>query len=131
MLFQILTVAGALHFADKARTPRSSLVRCHAARRGGSSAQVFVRNVAFDADVQSLRAAMEEKFGPVSDVWLPSDEVTNKNRGYGKVSFDDSASMRMALRAGTLQLAGRRIADCREQSSHPIGCERPKRRRRR
>ena len=108
-LFQCLTVAGFLHKANNARAPRSSLIRCRATKRGGSSAQVFVRNVAFEADVQSLRVAMEEKFGPVNDVWLPSDEVANRNRGYGKVTFDDLASMRMALEAGTLWLSGRQL----------------------
>ena len=108
-LFQCLTVAGALHYTDKAWTPRSRLVQCHAAKIEGNIAQVFVHSVAFEADVQSLRVAMEEKFGAVSEVWLPSDEVAKKNRGYGKVTFDDSASMRMALEAGTLQLAGRNL----------------------
>jgi hypothetical protein len=110
-----LTVSGALHYADKLRAPRSSLVRCHAAKREESSAQVFVRNVAFEADVQSLRAAMEETFGPVSDVWLPSDEVANKNRGYGIVTFDDSVSMRMA--EGRVSRVHRQeLADRQEQS---------------
>ena len=119
-LFRCLTVAGALHSVDKSRTPRSSLVRCHAASRRASSAQVFVRNVAFDADVQSLRAAMEKKFGPVSDVWLPRHEDTNKNRGYGKVTFDDSVSMGMALEAGTLRLIGRdlQIVESKVRTAH-------------
>ena len=71
---------------------------------------MFVRKVAREADAQSLRTAMEEAFGRVTDVWLPaSDDAADQHRGYGAVSFHDSASMRTALEAGTLPVMGRNL----------------------
>ena len=53
---------------------------------------------------------MEDAFGPVADVWLPASETeANKIRGYGKVTFGDSASTRKALEAGTLRVMGRNL----------------------
>ena len=51
---------------------------------------------------------MEDTFGHVNEVWLPSDGG-KKNRGYGKVTFDDPGSKRTALHVGTLWLMGRNM----------------------
>ena len=120
ILLRCLVVAGAFCAADGFRVLASrsrSLVQCHAgAKQGGgggrSAAQqtVFVRNVAFDADAQSLRTAMEDAFGPVANVWLPMNEnAANQNKGYGKVTFGDSASTGTALEAGGVEVNGRKI----------------------
>ena len=82
-----------------------------------------MRKVAPAADAEMLRTAMEEEFGRVTSVWLPPrDKAANQNQGYGTVTFDDSASMQMALEAGTLVVMGKsmQISESTRASASPI-----------
>jgi len=120
----LLVVAGCLVCADGFRVlSRSRLVSSN--RRGvvvvSAVPQVFVRKVAPGADAESLRTAMEEEFGRVAGVWLPRRDNDADHQGYGTVTFDDSASMRMALEAGTLRVMGKhlQISESNRNSADP------------
>ena len=97
-MFRYLGIAGALlssahgYRAYGHRMPRTLLFASH--RGGESKPQVFVRNVAH-TDAQSLRTAMEETFGHVTEVWLPTSSDGTRMT-YGAVTFRDSASMTTA-----------------------------------
>ena len=122
----VVVVSGALLLCADGFRVRSRLVRFHSSNRRGvvrcAVPQVFVRKAADGADAALLRTAMEESFGRVSDVWLPrSDDDASRHRGYGTVTFDDSASMRTALEAGTIQLMGKSllIIESKRASANP------------
>ena len=121
----LLAVAGGLVCADGFRvSSQSRLVSSN--RRGvvrSAVPQVFVRKVAPAADAEMLRTAMEEEFGRVTSVWLPPrDNAANHNQGYGTVTFDDSASMQMAVEVGTLVVMGKslQISESTRANASPI-----------
>ena len=95
-MFRYLGIAGAFFLSSaygyrayEYRVPRTLLFT--SLRDGESKPQVFVRNVTH-IDAQSLRKAMEETFGHVTEVWLPNDDK-GERMTYGAVTFRDSASM--------------------------------------
>ena len=69
--------------------------------------KVFVRNIAWKADVQLLREEME-RFGEVRDAHMPLTDGVH--RGFGFVTFDSAAAALAAIEEGTVNLLGRGAA---------------------
>ena len=70
---------------------------------------VFVRNIATDADEQSIGAVLSE-FGEVTSVWLAPRANAARHRGFGKVTFAEASAAALALRAPQpLILRGREL----------------------
>ena len=69
--------------------------------------KVFVRNIAWKADVQLLREEMEQ-FGEVRDAHMPLTDGVH--RGFGFVTFDSAAAALAAIEEGTVNLLGRGAA---------------------
>ena len=102
--------------------------------RGGGAAheqeeedrRVIVRNLAFSAGENHIRRAMEERFGGVVDVHLPSvpgskDEngrkrggrgtVVPRHRGFAFVTFENSVGAQKAVdEGGAVEIKGRPVA---------------------
>ncbi len=73
------------------------------------SNRVFVGGLAWATDDESLRQAFEE-FGEVTDAKVIQDRDTGRSRGFGFVSFADSAAMNAALqKMDGAELDGRTI----------------------
>ena len=50
-------------------------------------AKLYVGNLSFDAQADNVRPVFE-KYGVVTDVFLPMDRDTGKSRGFGFVTYD-------------------------------------------
>ena len=90
------------------------------------TARVIVRNLAFSAGENHIRRAMEERFGGVVDVHLPSvpgskDEngrkrggrgtVVPRHRGFAFVTFENSVGAQKAVdEGGAVEIKGRPVA---------------------
>ena len=71
--------------------------------------RLFVGNLSFDLDADQLRKFFE-KWGPVSDCFLPQDRTTGKPRGFGFVTFRDAADAKLAVsQADGTELDGRQL----------------------
>ena len=71
--------------------------------------RLFVGNLSFDLDTDQLRKFFE-KWGPVSDCFLPQDRTTQKPRGFGFVTFRDAADAKLAVaQADGTELDGRQL----------------------
>ena len=71
--------------------------------------RLFVGNLSFDLDTDQLRKFFE-KWGPISDCFLPQDRTTQKPRGFGFVTFRDAADAKLAVaQADGMELDGRQL----------------------
>jgi len=71
--------------------------------------RLFVGNLSFDLDTDQLRKFFE-KWGPISDCFLPQDRTTQKPRGFGFVTFRDAADAKLAVQqADGTELDGRQL----------------------
>ena len=85
-----------------------------------SGKRVFVRNIAWKADVGAVRAHFE-RFGRVHQAWLaPNPQDAATHRGYGFVTFVSPASADAALAAApdALRLHGRALS-CYPATENP------------
>jgi nucleolin len=69
---------------------------------------VFVGNLSFDADEDSLRSMFED-CGGITSVRLATDRETGEPKGFGHVSFDDTAAVDKAIAKAGEYLKGRPI----------------------
>ena len=67
------------------------------------SATMFVKNIPFSADQDSLGALFEN----VKSVRLPTDRDTGRMKGFGYIEFDSTASLDAAIAAGPYNMDGR------------------------
>lgn len=67
------------------------------------SATMFVKNIPFSADQDSLGALFEN----VKSVRLPTDRDTGRMKGFGYIEFDSAASLDSAISAGPYHMDGR------------------------
>ncbi|HEX2735224.1 MAG TPA: RNA-binding protein [Polyangiaceae bacterium] len=83
--------------------------------------KLFVGGLSWNTDDQGLRAAFEP-FGAVEDARVMTDRDTGRSRGFGFVTFTDSASAQNAMKQmdGT-ELDGRRVAVNEAQERAPRG----------
>ena len=66
-------------------------------------------NLSYEIDTDQLRKFFE-KWGPVSDCFLPQDRTTQKPRGFGFVTFRDAADAKLAVaQADGTELDGRQL----------------------
>jgi smad nuclear-interacting protein 1 len=71
--------------------------------------RLFVGNLSYEIDTDQLRKFFE-KWGPVSDCFLPQDRTTQKPRGFGFVTFRDAADAKLAVaQADGTELDGRQL----------------------
>ncbi len=71
--------------------------------------RLFVGNLSYEIDTNQLRKFFE-KWGPVSDCFLPQDRATQKPRGFGFVTFRDAADAKLAVaQADGTELDGRQL----------------------
>jgi len=81
----------------------------HEAIDGSDYSVVHVRNLPSKAQRQELESLFAQ-FGDVSDVTIPTDRVTSKNRGYGFVEFDTRRAAKLAIaKSGQITLRGRTL----------------------
>ena len=78
--------------------PQKAPRQARAVRAAASANSVFVRNIAWRADAQLLREALERHFGMVSHVYLPRrpDDPT-AHRGFAFVTFASPEAAEVAL----------------------------------
>jgi cold-inducible RNA-binding protein len=82
---------------------------------------LYVGNLSYDTTQNDLETLFAE-VGEVTDVFLPSDRVTGRPRGFAFVSFRDDAMASAAItRFDGYELAGRalKINEAEERSSAP------------
>ncbi|MCB9538219.1 MAG: RNA-binding protein [Myxococcales bacterium] len=80
--------------------------------------KIFVGNLSWNTDDQSLREAFEE-FGEVTDAKVITDRETGRSRGFGFVTFEDDRACQEAIEQMNGQsLDGRplRIDEAQERS---------------
>ena len=108
MLSRFLALCGAVSafWAPGARLARP-WHRSAALRAAPDANKVFVRNIAWKADVQLLREEME-RFGEVRDAHMPLTD--GAHRGFGFVTFGTAAAALAAVEEGTVDLLGRGAA---------------------
>ena len=76
-------------------------------------------NLSFDLDTDQLRKFFE-KWGPISDCFLPQDRTTQKPRGFGFVTFRDAADAKLAVsQADGTELDGRQLRVTTEDPALP------------
>ncbi|MEX1369467.1 MAG: RNA-binding protein [Nannocystaceae bacterium] len=63
-----------------------------------SNNRLFVGNLSFNTDDDSLRAAFEQ-FGAVTDAKVITDRETGRSRGFGFVTMTDDAAAAQAIEA--------------------------------
>jgi len=85
------------------------------------SSKLYVGNLSYDTTQTDLETLFSE-VGEVTDVYLPSDRVTGRPRGFAFVSFRDDAMASAAItRFDGHELGGRalKINEAQERSSAP------------
>lgn len=129
-------VAAALMTAGRSgafvQLPRTTVVGRHAQLRhfmtskNSQAAQIYVANISFDSDEQSLKKYFEQ-YGKVTKIDLPKDRNnTSKNRGFGFVTFESQQAAENLVRdaSSSHSLEGRDLLLSR---SHPRGQRNPNR----
>ena len=61
--------------------------------------RLYVGNLSFNTNEDSLRAAMEEGGGTAKDVHIVSDRETGRPRGFGFVEMNDDAEAQAVIQA--------------------------------
>jgi len=118
----------------RSRSPRRSRSRSRGrgGRDGGGrddggereAAKVFIGNLSFDTRENDLRDDFE-KFGEIKDVYLPSDRMTGRPRGFGFVTFTDGRDADDAVRdMDGRDIDGRRVTVNIAKARAPLGSDR-------
>ena len=68
-----------------------------AASKADDTNKIFVGNLALTVDSRTLRAKFDEKFGGVAKAQVIWDQAANASRGFGFVTFTDTALYEKAL----------------------------------
>jgi len=72
-------------------------------------AKLFVGSLSYDADENDLRDVFE-KYGNVSEVFIPTDRETGKKRGFGFVQFETAEDAQAAIDgANGAEICGREV----------------------
>jgi cold-inducible RNA-binding protein len=81
--------------------------------------RLFVGSLSWDTDDNGLRSAFE-RYGTVDDAKVMTDRETGRSRGFGFVTFSDSATAQSAMQQmNGAQLDGRTLAVSEAQERAP------------
>jgi len=61
-----------------------------------SNSKLYVGNLSFDSSESDIRAAFEP-FGAISEVYLPTDKMTGRPRGFAFVTMGSAAEAKAAI----------------------------------
>merc|ERR1719253_1664867 len=120
--------SGFVHVPSKllASSRRQTQVRHFMAAKTSQSAQLYVANISYGTDEQSLRNHFE-RYGKVADISLPIDRNnTTKNRGFAFLTLEDKETAEAILRdtSSSHLIDGRNVL---LSLSHPRGQRNPNR----
>ncbi len=105
-------------------SPAAGLGRCSIdVKEDIISAKVFVGNLSYETSQTDLETLFSE-VGPVVEVFLPTDRMTERPRGFAFVEFSDAEAVSTAIeKLDGAELHGRnlRVSEARDRPARPPG----------
>lgn len=81
---------------------------------------IFINNLSFKTEEGQLRSIFE-KYGPILDIRIIRDHITNKPKGFGYIEYANEASADAALQGkGLFNIDGRTVIAKRSESNSKI-----------
>ena len=90
--------------------------------RKGKSIKLYVGNLSFSSDTESVRSLFEE-YGAVLDCYMPLDRETGESRGFAFVTMEPDAAYRAADETDGYEWNGRvlRVNEAQPKGSFSSG----------